>query len=43
MHNSGNRVIDTAPAYLRSFALFIHIYGFTSSNSTDLCFYVENK
>ena len=42
MHNSGNGAIDTAPAYLRPFALFAYICGLTSDCS-DLRYYIENK
>ena len=42
MHNSGNGARATAPAYLRPFALFAYICGFTNTR-TDLRYYVENQ
>ena len=38
----GNGAIGTAPAYLRPFALLAYICGSTS-DSSDLCFHMENK
>ena len=43
MHNSGNGSRATAPAYLRPFALFAYICGFSSPSRSDLRFYIEQK
>lgn len=42
LHNTGNGARATAPAYLRPFALFAYICGFTS-NRSDLRYFIENK
>jgi predicted GIY-YIG superfamily endonuclease len=41
-HNCGNGAIETAPAYLRPFALFAYICGFNGSRR-DLRYYIERK
>lgn len=43
MHNSENGAIDTALAHLHPFALLACVCGFTGSNNSALCFYIENK
>lgn len=42
MHNSGCGATGTTPAYLRPFALFAYICGFTSS-CVDIRFCINNK
>lgn len=41
-HNSGNGAVDTAPAYLRPFALFAYVCGF-GGRRRYLHYYIENK
>ena len=41
-HNCGNGAIETAPAYLRPFALFSYICGF-GGHRRDLRYYIERK
>ena len=43
MHNSGNGARATAPAYLRPFALFAYICGFSSTSRNHLRFYIEQQ
>ena len=43
MHNSGNGARATAPAYLRPFALFAYICGFSSISRSHLRFYIEQQ
>ena len=40
--NSGNGSVDTAPSYLRPFALFAYVCGF-GGRRRDLRYYIENK
>jgi predicted GIY-YIG superfamily endonuclease len=42
MHNCGNGAIETAPAYLRPFALFAYVCGFGGTRR-DLRYYIERK
>ena len=41
-HNSGNGAVDTAPVYLRPFALFAYVCGF-GGGRRDLRYHIENK
>ena len=43
MHNSGHGARATTPVYLRPFALFAYICGFSSTSRSDLRFYVEQQ